>query len=65
MQYNAAAMIVVHSHPSGNAEPSPEDVLITHQIYEASKLLECECLDSLIVGQGRWVSLKERGLGFG
>jgi len=61
---NCAAVIVVHNHPSGDPTPSPEDVNITRQIVEAGKLLDVEVLDHLIIGQQRYVSLKERGLGF-
>jgi len=62
---NAAAIIVVHNHPSGDPTPSPDDVAITRAIVEAGKLLDIQVLDHLIIGSGRWVSLKERGLGFG
>ncbi len=62
---NCAALIVVHNHPSGDPTPSPEDVRITEQIVEAGKLLDVEVLDHLVIGQQRYVSLKERGLGFG
>lgn len=61
---NAAAIIAVHNHPSGDPTPSPQDVAITRALVEAGKLLEVELLDHVIVGQGRYVSLKERGLGF-
>ncbi len=61
---NAAAIIVAHSHPSGDPSPSPEDVAVTRAIAEAGKLLDIELLDHLIWGHGRFVSLKERGLGF-
>jgi hypothetical protein len=44
--------------------PSPEDVEVTRQLVEAGKLLDIEVLDHLIVGQQRFVSLRERGLGF-
>lgn len=64
IRLNSASILVVHNHPSGLVDPSPEDVLITRQIVEAGKLLDCECVDHIIVGQGRWVSLRERGLGF-
>jgi DNA repair protein RadC len=62
---NAASIIVIHNHPSGDPTPSPEDVNVTRAIVTAGKLLDIEVLDHLIVGQGKWVSLKERGLGFG
>jgi len=61
---NAAAMIVAHNHPSGDPSPSPEDVLVTKQIVNAGKLLDIDLLDHLVIGHGRYVSLKERGLGF-
>ncbi len=61
---NASALIVVHNHPSGDPTPSPDDVAVTRALIQAGKLLEVEVLDHLIIGQGRWVSLKERGLAF-
>jgi hypothetical protein len=61
---NAAAMILAHQHPSGSPDPSPEDVLVTRQIVEAGKLLDIEILDHICIGQGKWVSFRERGLGF-
>jgi DNA repair protein RadC len=61
---NAAAVIVVHNHPSGDPAPSPEDVRVTRQIAEAGKLLDIGLLDHIIIGRQRYVSLKERGLGF-
>ncbi|MFC2016046.1 DNA repair protein RadC, partial [Chloroflexota bacterium] len=61
---NSAALIVVHNHPSGDPTPSPEDVAVTRQIVEAGKLLDVDVLDHLIIGQKKFVSLKERGLGF-
>ena len=61
---NCASLIVLHNHPSGDPTPSPEDVAVTRQIVEAGKLLDVEVLDHLIIGRQRFVSLKERGLGF-
>jgi DNA repair protein RadC len=61
---NCAAIIVVHNHPSGDPAPSPEDVAVTRQLVKAGALLDIEVLDHLIVGQQRYVSLRERGLGF-
>ena len=61
---NSAAIIVVHNHPSGAPEPSPEDVLVTREIVAAGKLLDIETLDHLIIGNGVWISLRQRGLGF-
>ncbi len=62
---NCAALIVLHNHPSGDPSPSPEDVAVTRQIVQAGQLLDIEVLDHLIIGRQRFVSLKERGLGFG
>lgn len=61
---NAAAMIVAHNHPSGDPAPSPEDVRVTRSIVEAGKLLDIDVLDHVVIGHQRFVSMKERGLGF-
>ncbi len=61
---NCAAIIVGHNHPSGNPEPSPEDITLTRRLVEAGKLLEIELLDHIVVGYNRYVSLRERGTGF-
>lgn len=61
---NAAGIIVVHNHPSGDPAPSPDDVAVTRMLVEAGKLLDVQVCDHLVIGAGRFVSLKERGLGF-
>lgn len=61
---NAANLIVIHNHPSGDPTPSPDDIALTRLIVQAGKLLDVEVLDHLIIGSARFVSLKERGLGF-
>ena len=61
---NSTAMIVSHNHPSGDPTPSSDDIAVTKQIVAAGKLLDVETLDHLIIGDGRYVSLRERGLGF-
>ena len=61
---NCASLIVLHNHPSGDPTPSSEDVAVTRQIVEAGKLLDVDVLDHLVIGRQRFVSLKERGLGF-
>jgi len=61
---NCASIIVAHNHPSGDPAPSPEDVSVTRQLVAAGRLLDIEVLDHLVVGQQRFVSLRERGLGF-
>ncbi|MBX3013642.1 MAG: DNA repair protein RadC [Caldilineaceae bacterium] len=61
---NSAALAVVHNHPSGDPTPSPEDVRVTEMIVAAGTLLDIDVLDHLIIGRNRFVSMKERGLGF-
>jgi DNA repair protein RadC len=61
---NCAAMIVSHNHPSGDPAPSAEDVRVTKSLVQAGKLLDIDVLDHIVVAQNRYVSLKERGLGF-
>lgn len=61
---NAAGLVVIHNHPSGDPSPSPGDIEITRAFVKAGRLIEINVLDHLIVGTGGYVSLKERGLGF-
>lgn len=61
---NATSIIVAHNHPSGDPTPSPEDVHVTRSLVDAGLLLGIEVLDHLVIGHQRFVSLKERGLGF-
>lgn len=61
---NAAAIIIVHNHPSGDPTPSPDDIAVTRAIVQAGKLLDVGVLDHLIIGIDRHVSLKERGVEF-
>jgi DNA repair protein RadC len=61
---NAAAFIIAHNHPSGDPSPSPEDITVTRQIVQAGKLLDVDVLDHIVIGHNRFVSLKQRGLGF-
>lgn len=60
----AAAIILVHNHPSGDPSPSPEDVHVTRQVVEAGELMDIQVLDHVIIGHNRYTSLKERSLGF-
>jgi DNA repair protein RadC len=59
---SAAAVILVHNHPSGDPTPSREDLEITRKIHEAGQLLGIEVLDHLVIGDNRFVSFKEKGL---
>ena len=61
---NCASIVVAHNHPSGDPTPSAEDIQVTRQLISAGKLLDIEVLDHLVIAQNKYVSLKERGLGF-
>jgi hypothetical protein len=63
VKVNAHGLIFSHCHPSGDANPSPEDVQVTRTVSQAGQLLGVELVDHIVVGRGCWVSLKERGLG--
>lgn len=62
---NSPSIVVAHNHPSGDPTPSPDDVAVTRAVVQAGKLLDIDVLDHIIVARERYVSLKERGLGFG
>lgn len=64
VQRMAPAIIVCHNHPSQDPTPSPDDVAVTRGLVSAGKLLDIDCLDHLVIGGSRYVSMKERGLGF-
>lgn len=59
---SAAAMILVHNHPSGDPSPSAEDMTITRRLKEAGELIGIPVLDHIIIGNGEFVSFVERGL---
>lgn len=61
MRRNSAAVILVHNHPSGDPEPSPDDIELTRRLVAGGRLLGIEVLDHIIIGDNRYVSLKERG----
>jgi DNA repair protein RadC len=61
---NALNIIIAHNHPSGDPTPSPEDVRLTEMVVKAGQLLGITVLDHIVVGHKRFVSLKERGVGF-
>lgn len=61
---NCASIVLVHNHPSGDPTPSPEDVKVTNLIRETGEKLDIDVIDHLVIGGNRFVSLKERGLGF-
>lgn len=59
---NSAAVILVHNHPSGNTEPSKEDIAITRQLVEAGRIVDIRVLDHIIIGGDAYTSLAERHL---
>lgn len=61
MKSNAAAVILAHNHPSGIAEPSKADRMITSHIVKACLVMDIRVLDHLVIGQGEYVSFAERG----
>ena len=61
---NCRSLIAVHNHPSGHPDPSPEDIALTRDMVAAGALLGITVLDHVIIGHGRFASLRARGLGF-
>lgn len=59
---NAAAVVLAHNHPSGDPEPSSDDVAVSQRLSRAGSMIGVEVLDHLVVGDNRWVSLARRGV---
>ena len=59
---NCASLILAHNHPSGDPNPSPEDIQLTRKLIDAGVLLDIPVLDHIVLGYGRYFSFKERGL---
>jgi DNA repair protein RadC len=64
IRQNCPAIVIAHNHPSGDPTPSPEDVAVTAELVRAGKLLDVSVFDHIIIGAGKHVSLRRRGLGF-
>lgn len=62
IKFSAASIILVHNHPSGDPDPSPQDVKSTKRIVEAGQVLGIDVLDHIVIGDGKWSSLKQLGL---
>lgn len=62
VQGTAASIILVHNHPSGDPTPSKEDVSVTRRLVQAGKLMDIPVLDHVVIGDDRYISLKEQGL---
>ncbi len=59
LRHNCAAYVIVHNHPSGDPTPSGQDISITLRLKQASDMLDVKLVDHVIIGDGRWYSLKE------
>ena len=62
LELGASSLVLVHNHPSGNPEPSPDDLAMTKQVADAASVMGIVVRDHVIVGNGRWLSFKEQGL---
>lgn len=62
IRYKSQGIILVHNHPSGDPEPSDEDIAVTKAFVKAARILDMEVLDHVVIGDGVFVSLRERGL---
>ncbi|MGH6914297.1 MAG: RadC family protein [Geminicoccales bacterium] len=61
---NAPAIAIAHNHPSGDPTPSADDIALTADLARAASVLDIELIDHLVIGDGRWLSLRRLGLGF-
>ncbi|MNI93032.1 hypothetical protein D3C73_1509200 [compost metagenome] len=61
MKCSSAAIICAHNHPSGDPTPSPEDIALTSRLIQAGEIVGIDVLDHLIIGDSRFISLKEKG----
>lgn len=59
---NARAIIVAHNHPSGNAEPSNSDRVLTDKLFNLLKLMDVDFVDHIIIGHNEYISFAEHGL---
>lgn len=59
---SCASIIICHNHPSGDPTPSKEDINVTYRLKECGKLLGIDVIDHIIIGNGRYISLKEKGI---
>jgi DNA repair protein RadC len=62
VKYEAVNIILLHNHPSGDPTPSQEDIRVSRKLYEAGNLIGITLMDHIIIGDNRYISLKEQGL---
>ena len=60
--HHSAAIILLHNHPSGDPAPSKDDIKVTERLVKASKIMDIPVLDHIILGNGRFVSMKEKDM---
>ena len=60
LEAHGVGFAAVHNHPSGDPEPSDEDIRLTSELLAAARLLDIEFLDHLVIGHGRWVSIRSK-----
>ena len=58
---NAAAIVLAHNHPSGDATPSPDDMTLTRRLVDSGRLIGVDVLDHIVIGESRYTSFRERG----
>ncbi len=61
LELSSASIIIIHNHPSGDPSPSREDIIVTEKLVDGGKLLGIDVLDHIIIGDGRYTSLKDEG----
>ena len=64
LKYKAAAVILIHNHPSGDPAPSKEDIRFTSELYKLGRLMNIPLRDSIIIGNGIYMSFLEKGMLF-
>lgn len=62
IKYSSASIVICHNHPSGDPAPSQEDINVTKRIYEAGRIVGIDLVDHIIIGDGRYISLKEKNI---
>ena len=62
LKYSAVYVVLLHNHPSGDPTPSREDIVNTRKVYEAGKLIGIDLIDHIIIGDNKYISLKEKGV---
>jgi DNA repair protein RadC len=64
VRLNAAGIILVHNHPSGDPTPSPDDLHLTAEALAAGRMLDIQLLDHLVIGHDAYISMRDRGIAF-